>query len=404
MLKRLLTKKPSLLLKFFDYHLSGVKREQRRAQEILYETLSELEEELKTRKESSVRPIDAKLVKKSVSYSWWNVRAFFRVIVKFFDLTQLFFRPPSPKALGEREQIILKHVRMGIPLEGDFSAKEIFQTVFLDQDCADQLEEYESELKVPQIESTLVIVSGVFNELFATPAFERACKHLKKEYGINYLTLKVSGQKSPRYNARLIHRQLKYYMKKHPNEKLWIVPYSKGGLDTLYYLRQMGQRLSKNIQGVSLIASPILGSGHLDHKIVRLFRFFQNNSLSIVNRDWHRFFADFQDSLSVHYQRPWFRRNRKLLSSKIFYTALAFQGDWFDRHLGMSFAKFFFQSEHPNDGIVDVTCAQFPEDFPATNLGVVKAHHWVSSQSSFFNQEALFRSLVITLHYLGLLK
>jgi hypothetical protein len=66
-------------------------------------------------------------------------------------------------------------------------------------------------------------------------------------------------------------------------------------------------------------------------------------------------------------------------------------------------AKAFFQSRNPNDGVVDIENAQFPNYFHGLNLGVIEGHHLVGSRSSFYDQEALLKAHLIFLRYKKLL-
>ncbi|MBC96302.1 MAG: hypothetical protein CME63_00990 [Halobacteriovoraceae bacterium] len=73
---------------------------------------------------------------------------------------------------------------------------EIFKTLFYDFEISHLDASYESVSQVPQIDSSVLLVSGVFNEIFSTPAFDRGAKYLKEKYDIDYSFCPTSGIKS----------------------------------------------------------------------------------------------------------------------------------------------------------------------------------------------------------------
>src|SRR5690606_21470012 len=111
---------------------------------------------------------------------------------------------------------------------------------------------------------TIVLVSGVLNELYKTAAFERGVEHLAQTYGQKYFVAKVSGIKGAQHNSKLIEKQLKAYAQENPKQKLWVIAYSKGGVDCLHFMKRDPQFAQKHIVGLTTIASPILGSRHVD--------------------------------------------------------------------------------------------------------------------------------------------
>lgn len=283
---------------------------------------------------------------------------------------------------------------------------EIFKTIYNELEFIHH-SDVESPLKVPKINCTLVLISGVFNEIFSTAAFERGAKHLSTKHGLKYITPRVYGTKGSKYNKGLLQDQLNEYIKSHPNEKLWFISFSKGGVDSLHFLEENKKFAEKHIIGISTIASPILGSDHTEHKVLKglnsIHKLSNNPVYRFFDRNFDFLMKDFQESLSSGYQRKWFKENHSKLPKKLFYTALAMEAEWYESHLWMMLTKLIFPSDSINDGIVDAENALFPDYFQGLNLGIVKGHHLVGTRSSYYSQEALLEAHIIFLDYLEML-
>lgn len=252
---------------------------------------------------------------------------------------------------------------------------------------------------------TIVLVSGVFNEFFSTPAFERGAKFLCKKEKLKYFAPKVSGAKNPEHNSKKLKKQIDEYLAKNPNEKLWFVAFSKGGIDCLHFLKSYPDFSSQHILGLSTIATPILGSDRLNSKLLRTLNSihkYSNNSLyQLLDKKTDLLLKDFQKSLNQDHQSLWFKENAEKLPKDIFYTALALESNWKSSHFWMKITKVLFKSTENNDGIVDSKQARFPSYFKGTNLGTIDGHHLIGTRSSFYNQEALIESLLIFLKATG---
>lgn len=283
-----------------------------------------------------------------------------------------------------------------------YTPDHIFSVVFRELEYSYHNPSYDNQIETPSINSTIVLVSGVFNEIFSTPAFERACKHLHRKFGIKYICPEVKGTRGVTTNSELLEKQLYEYIEMNPNEKLWVIGFSKGGIDMLHFLKHHKKFAEKYICGLSTIGSPILGSDHADHKIVRSVNFLHElfESWNLGHKDV--LFKEIYESLSSSFQSPWFYSNYKNLPKLKFYTALALESTWYESHIWMLLTKAFFQSSKPNDGIVDVEHAQYPKEF-GTNLGICRGHHLIGQRSSHFSQEALIEAHIVTLNKLGLL-
>jgi hypothetical protein len=294
---------------------------------------------------------------------------------------------------------IIQKISKGLPITNK-SYEEIFKHILLDRDFAHSNPNYNSKLVLPQINSTIVLVPGALNELFKGAAFERAAKKLFAQNKIKYFVAKTSGNKSSTYNSQVLSRKFKSYAKKHPRNKLWVIAFSKGGNDVLHFLKNDAAFAKKYLTGFSTIASPILGTSHLNRKTAQIYYNLHRKLEKILPLPID---AEFLNHLKEDYRKQWFMKNHTKLPANIFYSALALESAWYDSHLYMIIAKALLSSSQKNDGLVDVNNAQFPEYFNALNLGSAKGHHLVSTDSSSFNQEALIEAHIIFLNYLGLI-
>jgi hypothetical protein len=258
---------------------------------------------------------------------------------------------------------------------------------------------YKTNLKLPKIFPTIVLISGVLNEIYKTAAFERGVSHLSRINGLKYIVAKTHGLRSAEYNAQKINEQILAYHKHNPDEKYWLLTFSKGGVDSLHYLKNNNEWAKKNVVGLSTIATPILGTKHVSQSWIKV----ANQIIKPNTRKMYmlRYLAEMQDTLSYEKQSLWFRQNFSLLPENIFYTALGFQSHWMDSHVYMMATKLILPSNKPNDGVVDTDLAFFPSYFKATNLGIMPGHHLVGARSSSYGQEALSAAHIILLKYLN---
>ncbi len=331
----------------------------------------------------------------------WVSRSAFVVLKTFFDIRQI----ESQNLYSSRAQDILASVINKKSVNA--SDAEIFSTIYTEITHCHLNQDYKSALIVPPSDVTIVLVSGVLNEIFSTPAFQRGAENLLDEYNIKHIAPVVDGKKGSRENAQLLKKQIHKFIEENPNEKLWFLCFSKGGVDTLHFLKDEGESISENIVGVSFIATPIMGSDHVNNKILRLVntlsRVPEEVSKKVLGKKIDILAKELQKSLSRSYRESWFKRHYKSLPHKPFYTAIAFESKWHQSHVWMMLTKAFFRSRKSNDGIVDVENAQFPEYFNGHNLGVLEGHHLVGSRSSFYDQEALLKAHLIFLHYKNVL-
>ena len=252
----------------------------------------------------------------------------------------------------------------------------------------------------------MLLVSGVLNEIFSTPAFERGAKYIKENYNINFDYCPTSGIKDVTENSRMIKEHIDELIK--DDRSVWFFTFSKGGIDTLHFLKEYGEEIGDKVAGLSTVASPILGSERVNHKVLqlinRLHRLENNLVYKALDKHFDVLFKDFQKSLSSEFQENWFKENYYFLPTNMFYTALALESHWYESHIWMVLTKLFFQSQSINDGIVDAERALYPDYFQGINLGILKGHHLSGTRSSDYIQEALIEAHIVFLNYLGLLK
>lgn len=300
-----------------------------------------------------------------------------------------------------RAQEILSGVASGRTVEAE--DREVFDVIYRELTHSHLHHHNESVLRMPVVNITIILVSGVFNEYFSTPAFKRGAEKLLDKYNIKHFTPNVHGTKGARENAIALKKQIDLFIEKNPNEKLWFFCFSKGGIDSLHFLKNEGENISPQILGFSFVATPILGSTHVNHRLFKLANAIgkvpEHVTSKILGKKIDLLAKELQKSLCKNYRENWFRRNHKALPTRPFYTAIGFESKWHQSHIWMMLTKAFFQSRTANDGIVDIENAQFPSYFKGMNLGIIEGHHLVGSRSSFYDQEALFKAHLIFLRY-----
>ncbi len=326
-------------------------------------SLQELEKQIGTIKKTRSPAEVIRLLHSTANSSVWLAHSYYKFLSTSIDprltLHDLEFTEEEEDLLNK---LISDKFNIN-DLNDSFTFEEIFSVVFRELDYAHRHPKYRSKLKAKPFGSTIVLVSGVLNEIFSTPAFERAAAHFSKTLGVKYICPEVRGTKGVKTNAKLLEKQLQEYIEHNPGEKLWIIGFSKGGVDTLHFLKHNREFAQKHIIGFSAIASPILGTDHTDHKILKGVSYLHDfiDSEKIKNQDI--LFKEIYQSLSASFQTAWFAENYINLPRLSFYTALALEASWYESHVWMLLTKTFFQSDRPNDGIVDVDHALFPESF-----------------------------------------
>jgi hypothetical protein len=300
---------------------------------------------------------------------------------------------------------IIRAIRDKQPLPEGISHEIAFDILFRDISFAHRNSLYDGMVPLPKIAPTLVLISGVLNEIFSTPAFARGAEYISQKSGLKRTSFQVSGRKGTEHNIELLHKQFEIYLTSHPNEKLWIVAFSKGGLDILHFMHKYPEFSDKHIAGVSLMATPIMGSGYLQNRLFKTAREVESRifkgRLNKFSKDRDLFAISLREALSEEKQANWFHLFHHELPKKPFYSALAFESHWYQSHIWMMMTKLILQAKGSNDGVVEVDRAQFPSYFQGINFGVQNGHHLVGTRSSFFSQEALLEAHLIYLNYLG---
>ena len=139
---------------------------------------------------------------------------------------------------------------------------------------------YIPAIKCPRPQNlSICLISGVFNELFKTHAFERGVQDICQHLNLEYFTTNTSGIRSSQYNSRLLEKQILDYSLENKHKKIWLMAYSKGGIDALHLLHNRPTLANKPIVGLSTLASPILGSEHLDHLLLKAVNVVDQNKV-----------------------------------------------------------------------------------------------------------------------------
>lgn len=386
-----------------DSYKSRVSRSRTFLQKAKEISKKDLQEKLNSFKKGA-KPVDAIVLMRNLFNSGtWIGQSSLRYFLSLIDFTN----HGDSSVLTPEQAEILTSVRLNKNIT-NFSDEDIFKTIYNEMEYSQYFPDHNPLIKVESLDCTIVLIPGVFNELFSTPAFERAAQHLHHNYGIKYFCPKVSGIKSCEHNSKLLERQLKAYIRRNPNEKLWLVCYSKGGLDSLHFLAKNQNFAENHILGISTIATPIMGTEHLRtgiFKTLNAVNSFGHKTFSKLSRSQKEVFSEeLQNSISATFRRPWLRNNQESLSPKLFYTAIGFESEWFDSHLWMILTKGILKSRTKNDGVVDAENSLFPSYFEnGKNLGIIRGHHLVGSRSSYFCQEALLEAHIIYLKYKNLI-
>ncbi|OFZ14319.1 MAG: hypothetical protein A2X86_05580 [Bdellovibrionales bacterium GWA2_49_15] len=339
------------------------------------------------------------LTKDAIGSTGWMANS---ALKHFLTLSGLLKAPDGIKGDVEAE-FIVKKVSKNIPLDPKrYPPAKIFSALYRELEFSYVHPNHKSRLQCPKIFPTIVLVSGVLNEIYKTASFERGVQNIGKKNNLKYIVATVSGVKGSDFNSGQLAEQLFEYHKHHPDEKFWFLTYSKGGIDVLYFLRDHAEWSCKNVVGISTLATPILGSRHLNKRYIRmaskLKRDLSEFGRNYLGQELDFFSEAFQRSISTK-QRSWFFKNYHKLPTNIFYTALALSCNWHEGHIYMMLAKLMFPSDTINDGVVDADCAFFPKYFNAINLGIYHGHHLIAARSSSFSQEALIEAHLILLKY-----
>lgn len=243
----------------------------------------------------------------------------------------------------------------------------------------------------------LVLIPGVFNEIFSTAAFERGAKYLSSRYKLSYICPSISGRKSSDFNAKSLYQSLKAYTEINPEKRLWLLGFSKGGIDALHLMAENPEWASKHVAGLSTIASPIQGTQTLNEKTKKLIDRLNNLTDKVFRREILLFLSEFQASLAKEQRDGWFEDNQDNLPHGPFYTSLGLFSEWYESHVWMMMAKLLLKIDGQNDGVVELDHSRFPDGFKALNFGAIKGHHLIGNRSSYYAQEALLEAIYLTL-------
>lgn len=329
------------------------------------------------------------------------------VSLQYLEYLKSFIQYSIDNQIPENKKMkkILHAVKNHIPLEQiTCTPAEVFQCLFHEFKLKTEDDHYKSHIPYPKLNATIILVPGVLNEIYRMAAFEKGAMGLQKRLGTAYQALNVHGRRGSTYNSKLIEEQIKEYLTKKPEAKLWIFAHSKGAIDTLHFLKKNNDLASQSIMGLSTVAAPLTGSSHTNHQLIKLLQMISKLEHSYLYQKFDRgrdlLLKNVPQYLSENYQKQWMDQSHDHLPKNIFYSSLGLKSQWHKTHIWMLFAKFLFRNKKINDGIVDIDQAHFPSWFEHINLGYLDGHHLIGARSSRFNQEALLLAHIATLQYL----
>ena len=114
-----------------------------------------------------------------------------RTTYKFLLSSMNFTQSGDKQELSRSQYKIIKALAQKEEIK-DFSDEEIFEVIFNEMEYSHYFPDHKSLLEVPKMDATIVLISGVFNELFSSAAFERAAIHMNKKYGIKFYAPNVN--------------------------------------------------------------------------------------------------------------------------------------------------------------------------------------------------------------------
>ena len=103
----------------------------------------------------------------------------------------------------KEEEIIQKVIRKNKDAFSEFENKDIFKAIYKEALLSHTENHVSSRLILPRVETVIVILDGVFNELFSQSFFERSLKKLSLGMGVSFLIPKYLVFKEPRKIQRL---------------------------------------------------------------------------------------------------------------------------------------------------------------------------------------------------------
>jgi hypothetical protein len=258
--------------------------------------------------------------------------------------------------------------------------------------------------EVPGSDLTLVYIPGIYNSLFDDEIFRSGLDHLKNKWGMRIISPAVFSTCSSAVNGKIIMDEIKKDFssqkgrgKKSP--RYFILGYSKGGVDALHSFLQDKEFVTRHIEGLMTIASPIKGSSILnktDLPLEVMHMLGHEKAPEICRTD-----EKAAQSVSPAGALAFLRRSSPELIGLTRYFSLSFVSDMKSSHLFMRATKNIGRFGEPNDGVVALSASTFPEEFGATDLGVVQADHLSGIVASHFPHEAFMESVLFTLTRIG---
>lgn len=286
--------------------------------------------------------------------------------------------------------------------------KEIFAEIFKERSMLRDIYPEKVPLlwstDVPQSNLTLVYIPGIYNSLFDGEIFRSGLDHLKNKWGMRIISPNVFSTCSSQVNGKIIMDEIKKDYawqiglgKKSPH--YFILGYSKGGVDALHSFLQDKDFVARHVEGLLTIASPIKGSSILD-KIDLPFEVMHmlghENAPEVCQTN-----EKAAKSVNPAGAQVFLRKSSPDLIGLTRYYSLSFASAMKSSHLFMRATKNIARFGEANDGVVALSASTFPDEFGATNLGVVEADHLSGIVASHFPHEAFMESVLFTLTHDG---
>jgi hypothetical protein len=175
----------------------------------------------------------------------------------------------------------------------------------------------------------------------------------------------------------------------------FVIGYSKGGVDALHAFAQDPEFVSQHVKGLLTIASPLRGSSILNKsdlpiEIMQALGHEDAPAVCLTEEKAAK-------SITPVGAQSFLKKNAPVLVGLTKYYSLSFVSELRDSHLFMRATKNIARFGEPNDGVVALSASRFPEEFKATDLGIVKADHLSGIVAGHFPQDAFLESVLFTL-------
>jgi hypothetical protein len=307
------------------------------------------------------------------------------------------------KALSLPEMPFIRDERLPLLIKEKDPAR-IFASIFVERKLLKETWPLEFPIHwqpiLPPENTTLVYLPGIYNSLFDDEIFRAGLDRLRDKWGVRVISPKVFSTCSSGVNGKFILEQLKEDSthqvalgRKAPS--YFVIGYSKGGVDALHAFAQDPKFVSQNVKGLLTIASPLKGSSILNKSDlpIELMQALGHEDAPPVCLTEEKA----TKSITPAGAQSFLKKNAPTLVGLTKYYSLSFVSELRDSHLFMRATKTIARFGEPNDGVVALSASRFPEEFSATDLGIVQADHLSGIVAGHFPQDAFLESVLFTL-------